>query len=321
MSRLAQSLSAVGAVCFWVAVTPLAHAQSSRVSSSPASNALDSAAGSKVSARCPVEVFREVLSMSPEAKAQWLATHSPVTQKLLAAKLKEYESLPLEQRELRLYATELRWYLVPLLSTPATNRPAQLTSVPPALRPIIEDRLRVWDSLPASVQAQLLNSTNNYFSKVPITPGELRQKLFQAAQGRSGAPSPTWGQMSEEQRRQLTSHFSDMLELKPAEQRKVLGTLSEPERRQIENTLEVFQRLAPYQRKQCLDSFERFASLSPAERQEFLTNARHWQLMAPAERQAWKELVENARRRPPLPPGLQRLRPQEAGSNLSRISW
>ncbi len=263
-----------------------------------------------VTAKCPVELFRQALSMSPEARAQWLATRSPVTQKLLAAKLREYLALPEDQRELRLLATELRWYLVPLLHASSTNRSPQLAAVPAALRPIVDDRLRVWDSLPASVQGQLLNSTNNYFSKVPITAQELRQKLLNAGRRQSGGTSLTWGEMSETERRHLTAHFSDFFDLKPQDRTKVLGTLSETERRQIENTLEVFNHLSRQQRNQCLESFEKFASLSPEERQQFLTDARHWELMSPAERLAWKDLVELARRRPPLPAALERIRSQ-----------
>lgn len=299
MSRAAVVLFAVTSMLTAFRGAP-ALGQSAAESAVVASNALP--------VKCPVEVFRQALSMSPEARAQWLATRSPVSQKLLAAKLREYLALPEDQRDMRLLATELRWYLMPLLSVAATNRPAQLAAVPATLRPIVEDRLRVWDSLPGSVQAQLLSGTNNYFSKVPITAEELRQKLFRAGHRQAAGASPTWNEMSEAERRQLTSHFSDFFELKPQDQEKVLGTLSEAERNQIANTLQVFKNLSGQQRNQCLQSFEKFASLSPEERQRFLTDAQHWELMPQSERQAWKELVEMARRRPPLPPGLERLR-------------
>ncbi|MCX6895643.1 MAG: hypothetical protein NTZ16_09140, partial [Verrucomicrobia bacterium] len=80
-------------------------------------------------AQSPVDIFRKLLAQSPAEQKQFLADRSPETQRRILAKLREYESLKPDQRELRLRATELRWYLLPLLNAPATNRAMQLAAV------------------------------------------------------------------------------------------------------------------------------------------------------------------------------------------------
>ena len=79
--------------------------------------------------------------MTPEQRKQAVANRPPETQKQILAKVREYLSLKPEDREARLQATELRWYLFPILHTPATNRPAQLAFIPADLRKLAEDRL------------------------------------------------------------------------------------------------------------------------------------------------------------------------------------
>src|SRR5215471_13379615 len=59
------------------------------------------------STKCPVDTFRELLAMGPAERTQFLTNRSVVSQKLLLAKIREYEGLSPEQQTLRLQATEL----------------------------------------------------------------------------------------------------------------------------------------------------------------------------------------------------------------------
>src|SRR5258708_38591687 len=68
------------------------------------------------SAKSPVDFFRDLLAMNQEERNKFLADRPPESQKLILAKLREYESLEPDQRELRLKATDLRFYLRPLLT-------------------------------------------------------------------------------------------------------------------------------------------------------------------------------------------------------------
>jgi len=253
--------------------------------------------------KSPVELFRELLAMPRADRAKLLASRSPEAQKQILAKLREYETLRPEQRELRLKSTELRWYLLPLMRGPATNRLAQLEGIPADDRELVAARLKEWDVLKPEVQQELLQNeaTLQYFTEVdsgapPAISPARREKLE--------AGVAQWRALPEERRREIAIRFNRFFDLKPEEKARALENLSAAERRQIQKTLKSFERLPEDQRQQCIDSFSKFAKLSVEERQEFLKNAERWKLMSPEERQSWRELVSQLSRQPPPPPGF-----------------
>ena len=257
-------------------------------------------------ARSPISFFRELLAMNAAERRQALTNRSPEGQKQILADVREYESLPPDERELRLRVTELRWYLRPLLTAPATNRPAQLGMIPGQNRKLVEDRLQEWDKLSPDVQKELLanQATISYLADIEGRTTEQRRQMLEkispARRAMLEHGIDKWGAMSEDQRRRMLSRFKEFFELTAQEKQKALNMLSGPERRQIEQTLRTFGSLPPDQRDQCIRSFAKFASLSLAERQQFLKSAERWKLMSPGERQTWRELVHNLP--PPLPP-------------------
>ena len=108
------------------------------------------------------------------------------------------------------------------------------------------------------------------------------------------------------ERRQVAAGFNHFFELTPDEKQPALKTLSEAERRQMEKTLQAFEKMPAAQRAECVSAFAKFASMSAPERAEFLKNAERWSAMSPAERQAWRDLVVNVPQWPPLPVGFVR---------------
>jgi hypothetical protein len=259
--------------------------------------------------RSPVDLFRSVLTMSPLERRDFLAQRSPEAQKLILAKIHEYEGLTPELRQLRLRVTELRWYLLPLLNTPPAERLARLSAIrSDDLKELIETRLREWDKLSPEVQKEFLENESIirfYFELAARTPGQ------RAELGTNGS-DPTlqpglghWQNLSHGQRQEILRHFYQYFDLSAAEKRRTLETVSESERVQIEKTLQTFGGLNPAQRAQCLRSFQRFASFSPEERRQFLQNAQRWERMSPSDRQAWRNLVANLSHQPPMPPGFE----------------
>jgi hypothetical protein len=109
----------------------------------------------------PVEYFRKLLGMTAVERRDLLAGRSPESRKQIMTKVREYESLRPNVRELRLQATELRWYLAPLMKTPSTNRAPALALIPPDDRVRVEARLKEWDRLPPQVQQELLDNGGN----------------------------------------------------------------------------------------------------------------------------------------------------------------
>lgn len=257
--------------------------------------------------KSPIEFFRELLAMTPAERIQALTNRPVQSRKLILAKVREYESFKPNQRELRLKATELRFYLWPLMSIPAGERAAQLKIVPESMRALVQDRLQEWDQLSPEVQKQLLDNeaTLRYFTDLSASTEEQKTNLLSnltpARRELLLKGVRQWQSLPEEQRQKTLARFNRFFDLTDTEKSKTLQTLSGPEQRQIEKTLHKFEQLSPAQRTQCIKSFEKFAGLSLEERQQFLKNAERWKLMSPDERQDWKDLVSKLTPLPPMP--------------------
>jgi Protein of unknown function (DUF3106) len=229
----------------------------------------------------PVNFFRQLLAMSPGERNLSLSNRPPEIRTRILAKVREYQSLPPDERELRLRATELRWWLTPLLRLTGAEREARLAQVPEDLRGIVRSRLTQWDIFPPALQQELLTNspTLHYFARVDLTD--------------TAAASPEQQKISEQ--------FNRFFELTPQEKQQAINTLSPAERTQMENTLKTFEQLPATQRRQCLHNYARFAGMSAAERAEFLKNAESWAKLSPQERQTWRDLVAQIPILPPLP--------------------
>lgn len=256
--------------------------------------------------KSPVDTFRELLALSPKERDQALANRPAAKREAILAKLREYQTLHPNERELRLLATELRWWLLPLMHLHPTNRAAQLSVVPLRLRKLVDDRLQVWDILPPDLQQAQLD--NEDMAQLVL---RLQGRL--AAPGETNAPGPNlspkqrelferWSAMSPAERHATCQQFDRYFELTPREQTRVLNQLSDTEREQMKQTLDTYANLSREQRLICLRSFEKFAGMSAAERQQFLKNAERWEKMSPAERETWRKLVKHVPDLPLLPP-------------------
>ena len=277
MSRLRQSMLCLAAVMV-VLASPAQSPQSVRVKY--ALSATNSPPPIPT-AQSPVLFFRQLLAMTPAERNRSLTNRPPEVRARILDKVREYQSLGPDQRELRLRATELRWFLMPLLRAPAEQRSSGVEHVPPELRELVKTRLAQWDLLPPPLQQEFLanDKTLHYFSRVEPT--------------NSPAASP--------QQQQIAEQFKQFLELTPAEKQQTLGTLSEAERAQMDKTLKTFEQLPAQQRIRCIRNYAKFAGMSGAERSEFLKNAENWSKMSPSERQTWRDLVTHVPLLPPSP--------------------
>jgi hypothetical protein len=237
--------------------------------------------------RSPVDSFRELLAMPVNERTRFLTNRPPEVRARILAKVHEYLALDPDERELRLRATELRWYLTPLFRLAPADRDARLAQAPENLRGLIQTRLAQWDILPPAMQQEFLANDRalHYFAHVETTNDatEAQQKI--------------------------SVQFNQFFELTPAEKTETLKTLSDSERAQMEKTLQSFEQLPPPQRMQCVRNYAKFAGMSVAERAEFLKNAARWAQMSPQERQSWRDLVAHVPLWPPLPPAAPPLPP------------
>jgi hypothetical protein len=232
----------------------------------------------------PVTFFRQLLSMSPHERMNSLTNRTPEKRALILAKVREYQMLTPDERELRLRATELRWYLTSLFRIAPEARATRLAQVPEDLRDIVNARLAQWDDLPPSLQQEFLANDRALHSIAHVEttnnpPGDAEQQ-------------------------KIAEQFNQFFELTPDEKQQMLSTLSTDERAQMEKTLKSFDQLPAPQRTQCVRAFTKFAGMSAAERAEFLKNAESWSKLSPGERQTWRDLVTHVPQWPPLPPQL-----------------
>jgi hypothetical protein len=275
MSRLLQSV-----FCLLLAGLFLARAQTAPF---PAASQNSSAANPPPE-RSPVTFFRELLAMPPAERERALTNRPPESRARILAKVDEYAALDPGERELRLRATELRWWLTPLLRAPRAERAARLAQVPADLRDLVRARLMQWDILPPPLQEEFLahERTLHYFAQV--SPPE---------------PPP----VTPEQRR-VAAQVNRFFELTDEEKEQTLNALTPAERAAMQGTLQAFDKLTPQQRSVCVRNYAKFAGMSAAERAEFLKNAERWSQMSPEERQTWRDLVAQVPIWPPMPPPM-----------------
>src|SRR5580693_4698345 len=72
----------------------------------------------------PMDYFRNLLAMDPEEREKALAGKPPEIRAKILAKVIQYAALDPRESQLRLRATELRWYLMPLLRAAPADRQA-----------------------------------------------------------------------------------------------------------------------------------------------------------------------------------------------------
>ncbi len=280
----------------------------------PATPAATNTMGGPISARCPVDTFRELLAMSPAERKRALADRSPQVQRRILAKVREYQSFSPNERELRLKATELYYYLWPLMNTAASQRQPLLALVPERDLREIEKRLEAWDRFPAGRQQELLTNTAaiRFFTELKLGPPPLPLgPPAQQAKLQSGVAQ--WQALPRTQQQRITARFKRFFELTPEEQQLACNTLSETEQRQIERTLYKFENLTAADRTKAIDYFEKFAGLTYDQRRQFLKNAELWKLMSPDQRQEWRDLVNAMPEMPPFPPGVRGMPPMPPG--------
>lgn len=260
----------------------------------------------------PVQFFRQLLPMTLEERQTALERYSPKTREFVSAKLKEYESLPPDDRENRLRTLEMRWHLLPLMSVAPSNRVLRIQALPERDRPLIEERLRLWDRLSPELQRDVLECEPALAAFA--SPGEraptssMGSPLSSNALAQINRSLAYLNSLQAEKRAELYRNFREFFELSEKERARALESidaLTEPEREQMAHTLRTFDRLPPAEREQCIQGFQKFTALSREEREQFLRSVERWQAMTPRDRQLWRSLVrQKAVPQPPLPPGL-----------------
>ena len=259
----------------------------------------------------PIEYVRQLLLRTPAERRDILSARSEKSRRFLEGLLAEFDTLHPDDRAARLLTLELRWYLLPLMKLPAASRTNHLAEVPERIRPMVKQRLDFWSLLPAPLPREVLENELVLRHFISLGWGGLTRDLSSAQAPAARPPEveqalARWNALPLATRQRVTDNFQRFFELTPREKSKILGAMPEEDRRQIEHTLQSFERLSEAERERCLRGFKKFVPLSAEQRQAFLRNAELWQAMTPAERQLWREVVKHARPPLPLPPSSPR---------------
>jgi hypothetical protein len=248
----------------------------------------------------PIAEFRGWLKKSPQERKVALARRSEKSRATLESKLQEYSKMPEAERERRLGALELRWYLRQLLMMTPARRAEALASVPDPWKPIVQVRLEQWDRIPAELQKEVL--AHETLVQFLSTPAQQRAMILdslsseerRALEGRV----VRWKISPVVERQRLDNRLGQFFSLDSEKQKQTLDQFSDEERKEMETTLQTFRGLTPEQRQLCINSFSKFANMSREEQMTFLKNAERWQAMSQQERETWRQVVAIA---PPMP--------------------
>lgn len=255
----------------------------------------------------PLDSFRQLLAMNPVEREKALAEKPERLRGFLAGRLKEYDALRPDERELRLRLSQLRFHLLPLMRHGVTNRAERLAAIPADDRKLVEDRLQQWDSLPAALRQEVLESewlvhtVLRFQSSPPAQQQEILASMSPERRTRLESDLATWHALPAEKRTGMLKHFNQFFELSDREKSKILATIPDAQRPQMEKTVHALEKLPAEERSRCMKSLERFAAMTPQEQVEFLNNADRWAKLSGTEKDAIRRLVTQF---PPLPPGL-----------------
>lgn len=258
----------------------------------------------------PVAYFRELLVMTDSERFAELAKRPEPLRAGLQAKIDEYTAMPATDRELRLRATELRFFLLPMMRLSLEEREVRLEAVPENLRELVEERLVQWSLIPPTFQRQLMENQAalQLFSRMhpdsAANADELIGQLPTSRIARMEDDFARWQSLSDGERTQLLKGFNHFFQLTAAEKKRTLRTLSPEEQMSMEKTLRKFETLPLAQRQACIQGFQQFMLMPPSEQTKFLKNADRWQAMTPEDREQWRTVVNQLSSMPPLPPGV-----------------
>ncbi len=185
----------------------------------------------------PVSLFRALLKMSPAERRQALTSRPAAIQERILAKLNEYQAMSPGEREARLRATEVSFYLQRLPEEPATNRAHWLSQLPAEVRPLVVTRLVQWIAPPPPLPE--IEPVKRYFELGP----DQKIKVLDL--------------FSEAERRQMEDTLAEF------------GRLPQAQRVQCLVSFAQFARLGPDERRQFLVNAERWREMSPADRQSW----------------------------------------------------
>lgn len=235
-----------------------------------------------------------------------LASRAPGHRSYLEAQIREFSVLSPAEQEARLRLLELRFFLLPLLQAPVSNRVEQLQTVPGRYRAAVQDRLNAWDALSPTEREGMLDdhAAAAWLCRSPDGPS-----LPTGTPPRGDASQPAhlertlarWQSMSAAEKARTVENLERFFQFDTSQKERTLREMARAGRPQMADLIAQMDELPAAEREKCMRALEQFAGLPETERQRFLQNALRWAAMTEEERRAWRNLQQKL---PPLPPPI-----------------
>ena len=258
----------------------------------------------------PIDLFRRLLATNAAGRDQFMVGKSVPLRQYLDDRIRDFEAMPAEERNAKLQALELRWYMPHVMRLKPSERAPRLDTVSEPMRSIIRQRLLQWDILPPQLQKEVLdNETAIKFFERPEQAGGPGNTLGAMSAGQRSDLEKRyvdWMALPENKRREIVARFDDFMGMPEATRSNVLARLTDIDYAQMQQTLSQFSTLSKEQRAQAMQGFRKFAELSPGEQAAFLKTAERWRTMSEKDRELWRNVVARAQAMrmnapPPLP--------------------
>ena len=258
----------------------------------------------------PIDLFRRLLATNAIGRDQFMFGKSVALRQYLESRIREFEVMPAEERNAKLQALELRWYMPHVMRLKPAERASRLETIPEPIRNVIRQRLLQWDILPPQLQQEVLdNETVIKFFERPEQAGGSGKALDAMSAGQRDELDKRykkWMVLPEGERARIVRRFDDFMGMPEAAQSNALARLTDTDYAQMQQTFSQFGTLSKEQRVQAMQGFWKFAELSPAEQAAFLKTAERWRTMSEKDRELWRTVVARAQAArtnapPPLP--------------------
>ncbi len=243
--------------------------------------------------------FRELLAATPAERERMLDRKPLKARAVIESKIREFLALQPNDREIRLRLIQLQDSLRPLLMVPKEQRSISLSQqVAPEDQALITERLSAWDALSEDERRELFESESQFFLFIRqpnVNPEQLARwvsTLPADQKTRAEDQLKRWRALSAVERTRRAEGFARFFDLTTTERQAALGQIFEPEKQQMERTLNDFSKLSRAERDRCIEGFRKFESLLDSDREKFLRNAERWQTLSPDDRATWRRLVE-----------------------------
>jgi hypothetical protein len=225
----------------------------------------------------------------------------------LEKRIHEFEVMSTEERNAKLQALELRWYMPQVMKLKPTERAPRLDTIPEPIRSIIKERLLQWDILPPSLQQEVLDNETaiKFFERPEHVSGNAFDAMSPGQRSDLERRYTNWMGLPEGTRREIVKRFDDFIGMPETARSNTLAQLTDTDYAQMQQTFSQFGMLSKEQRVQAMRGFQKFAELSPAEQASFLKTAERWRTMSEKDRELWRDVVVRAQAvRTNVPPPL-----------------